>query len=48
LVLPLIGENKPKCFVCLDQFENMGELKNHQESSHKEIFEKYEKNNAKN
>jgi len=47
-VLTLIDEDKPKCFVCLDQFENMKELKIHQESVHKEIFEKHEKNNTEN
>jgi len=48
LVLPLTDEDKPKCFVCCKQFENIEQLKNHQESSHKEIFEKHEKDDAKN
>ena len=32
LVLPLIDENKPKCYLCHEQFENMDELiKQHQQ-----------------
>ena len=42
LVLPLIDENKPKCYLCHEQFENMDELKNHQELRHKEFFAKFE------
>jgi len=30
LVIPLIDENKPKCYLCHEQFENMDELKKHQ------------------
>ena len=39
LVLPLIDEDKPKCFVCNELFEDMKKLKVHQETMHKEIFE---------
>ena len=42
LVLPLIDEDKPKCFICHKLFQNMEELKMHQDSTHKEFFEKYE------
>jgi len=42
LVLPLIDENKPKCYLCHEQFENMDELKKHQELRHKEFFAKFE------
>ena len=48
LVLPLIDEEKPKCFICHKMFEGMGELKIHQESTHKEFFEKYEKTDIEN
>ena len=44
MVLPLIDENKPKCYLCHELFENMEKLKIHLESSHKEFFEKYEEN----
>jgi len=40
LVLPLIDENKPKCFVCHTIFENMEELQKHQEMVHQEFFQK--------
>tara|TARA_B100001013_G_C24396193_1_gene358102 strand:- start:446 stop:586 length:141 start_codon:yes stop_codon:yes gene_type:complete len=43
LVLPLIDENKPKCYLCHELFENMEGLKMHLESKHKESFDKYEK-----
>ena len=46
LVLPLIDENKPKCYLCNEQFENMEDLKKHQELSHKKFFAKYEKDDA--
>ena len=48
LVLPLIDEDKPKCFICHKLVESMEELKMHQKSTHKEFFEKYEKNNVEN
>jgi hypothetical protein len=41
-VLPLIDEHKPKCFLCNDLFDNMEKLKTHQESMHKEFFEKHD------
>ena len=48
LVLPLIDEDKPKCLICHELFEDMEKLKMHQESTHKEIFEKYENDNTEN
>ena len=47
LVLPLIDEHKPKCFLCHELFDNMNDLKKHQESKHKEFFDKYEKTDTK-
>jgi len=47
-VLPLNDENKPKCYLCHEIFENMVDLKKHQESRHKEFFEKYEKYDTEN
>ena len=44
MVLPLIDENKPKCYLCHELFENMEKLKIHLKSKHKEFFEKYEEN----
>ena len=43
LVLPLIDENKPKCYLCHELFDNMEDLNMHQKSKHKEFFDKYEK-----
>jgi len=43
LVLPLIDEHKPKCYLCHELFEDMDSLKKHQDSKHKEFFDKYEK-----
>jgi hypothetical protein len=46
LVLPLIDENKPKCYLCHELFENMVDLKKHQELKHHEILAKFEKDDA--
>ena len=43
LVLPLIDEHKPKCYLCHELFEDMDTLKIHQDSKHKEYFDKYKK-----
>ena len=40
LVLPLIDEHKPKCYLCHELFEDMDSLKKHQDSKHKEFFDK--------
>ena len=48
LVLPLIDEDKPKCFICNELFDGMEELKMHHESAHKEFFEKDENSNSEN
>jgi|TARA_B100000749_G_scaffold255964_1_gene224344 hypothetical protein len=46
LVLPLIDENKPKCYLCHELLENMEELKNHLGSKHKEFLDKYDKDDT--
>ena len=46
MVLPLVDEDKPKCFLCHEGFENMDELRNHQKSKHVDYFE-FHKNNVK-
>ena len=48
LVLALIDEDKPKCFICHKLFESMEKLKMHQESTHKEFFAKYAKTDVEN
>ncbi|SVC82642.1 uncharacterized protein METZ01_LOCUS335496 [marine metagenome] len=46
MVLPLIDENKPKCYLCHELLENMEDLKNHLESKHKEFLDKYDKDDT--
>ena len=43
MVLPLVDEDKPKCYLCHLGFENMEELRNHQQTTHKDYFEFHEK-----
>ena len=47
MVLPLVDEHKPKCYFCHDGFENLEELKIHQQEKHKDFFEFHEKNAKK-
>tara|TARA_B100000029_G_scaffold127728_1_gene121353 strand:- start:140 stop:313 length:174 start_codon:yes stop_codon:yes gene_type:complete len=42
MVLPLVDEDKPKCFLCHNMFENVDELERHQKSVHKDFFEFHE------
>ncbi len=44
MVLPLVDEDNPKCFLCHKGFDDIEELKNHQQSTHKEFFEFHDKN----
>ena len=43
MVLPLVDEDKPKCYLCHDGFENIEELRGHQKTVHKDFFESHEK-----
>lgn len=43
MVLPLIDEHKPKCYLCHEGFENIEELREHQNSKHSDFFESNEK-----
>ena len=43
MVLPLVDEAKPKCYVCHQGFENLEDLRIHQQSDHKDFFEYHEK-----
>ena len=47
MVLPLIDEDKPKCFLCHKMFNDVNELKKHQSSIHSEFFEFHEKNKTR-
>ncbi len=42
MVLPLVDEHKPKCYLCHKGFENLEELRNHQKTEH-EDFESNQK-----
>ena len=42
MVLPLVDEDKPKCYICHQGFENMEKLQNHQHTKHKDYFEFHE------
>ena len=37
--MPLVDEDKPKCYLCHDGFENIEELREHQKTIHKDFFE---------
>ncbi len=39
MVLPLVDEDKPKCYLCHEGFEDIEELRKHQQSVHKESSE---------
>lgn len=41
MVLPLVDEYKPKCYMCNNTFENIEKLREHQENSHKEFIENH-------
>ncbi len=43
MVLPLVDEDKPKCILCHEGFENIDELRNHQKSKHGDYFEFHDK-----
>ena len=43
MVLPLVDENKPKCYLCHADFEDIEKLREHQKTKHKEFFEFHDK-----
>ena len=47
MVLPLIDEDKPKCFLCHKMYNGIDELKKHQNSTHSEFFEFHENNKTR-
>ena len=42
MVLPLVDEDKPKCYLCHIGFENIEKLREHQNSKHKEFLDSNE------
>lgn len=43
MVLPLVDEDKPKCILCHEMYENIEKLREHQKEKHKEFFEFHDK-----
>jgi len=43
MVLPLVDEHKPKCYLCHEGFENIEDLRDHQNTEHKDFLESNEK-----
>ena len=47
MVLPLVDENKPKCYLCHDGFENLDDLREHQKLKHSDFFKAHEKQTSR-
>jgi hypothetical protein len=43
MVLPLVDEHKPKCYLCHEGFENLEDLRDHQNTKHKDFLESNKK-----
>ena len=43
MVLPLVNEDKPKCYLCHKGFASIEELREHQRSEHEDFFEHHER-----
>ena len=43
LVLSIVDEHKPKCYLCQEIFENVEDLRKHQETTHKDFIEYHRK-----
>ena len=43
MVLPLVDEHKPKCYLCHEGFEDIEKLRVHQNTKHSDFFESNEK-----
>ena len=41
--MPLVDEDKPKCYLCHDGFPNLEKLRVHQKTVHRDFFESHEK-----
>jgi len=42
MVLPLVDEHKPKCYLCHEGFENIEKLREHQKLKHSDFLESKE------
>jgi len=43
MVLPLVDEDNPKCFLCHKTLKNFDELQKHQETDHKDFLDFHKK-----
>ena len=43
MVLPLVDEHKPKCYLCHEGFENIEKLREHQNENHSDFFDSIKK-----
>jgi len=43
MVLSITDQHKPKCYLCQEIFENIEELRKHQETAHKDFIEYHQK-----
>jgi len=39
MVLSMVDQHKPRCYLCENIFENIEELRKHQETAHKDFVE---------
>lgn len=39
MVLSMVDQHKPKCYLCSSVFENLEELRRHQDEKHKDFVE---------
>ncbi|SMH72235.1 hypothetical protein [Candidatus Nitrosotalea okcheonensis] len=46
MVLSMVDQHKPKCYLCSNVFENLEELRKHQEIAHKEFVEFHQDTNS--
>lgn len=41
--MPLVDEDKPKCYLCHEGFENLEKLRDHQKTNHRDYFDTHNK-----
>jgi hypothetical protein len=47
MVLPLVDEHKPKCYLCHEGFEDIEKLRVHQNTKHSDFFKSNEKQTSR-
>ncbi|MCY4490819.1 MAG: hypothetical protein OXC46_05065 [Thaumarchaeota archaeon] len=47
MVLPIVDEKMPKCYLCHAGFASIEKLREHQNSAHKEFLEYHEKDSKR-